>query len=431
MKQRFYTPLTRLLSYTLLLLLCFAWLAGCSGAPVESNVDGLTDQDASAINEVAVSEETIPPDRIVGIEAQPIDTLLSGQEFSILFVNVGKADAAILRFGETTVLIDTGSAESAPQLLAGLNALSVTKIDAVFITHSHSDHLGGLSALSANYDIPMVYSPVYSEADKSGVSKIVKRAEKLHLPHKKLLAGDVVPITGDVSFTVLGPLSLNEADDNDNSLVLRFSYGGKTFLFTGDMQFTEEQAIIDSGATLKSDVLKVGNHGNPDATGDDFAALVAPAFAVISTDTAVDTDSANPRVYAALPNTTIEVTQDFPIGVLLTLDQSGAILLQNPAKESVPSFVVVQAIDVPSQTITLTNSGAAPADLSGMILFSVRSDATLRFPEGTQLGAGESLVIGTGEDFSFKDEDNPLNKKKANTVLLFDRFGTLVNQLEQ
>ncbi|MPN63735.1 hypothetical protein SDC9_211501 [bioreactor metagenome] len=132
-----------------------------------------------------------------------------------------------------------------------------------------------------------------------------------------------------------------------------------------------------------------------------------------------------------MPNTTIEVTQDFPIGVLLTLDESGAILLQNPAKESVPSSVVVQAFDVPSQTITLTNSGAAPADLSGMILFSVRSDATLRFPEGTQLGAGESLVIGTGEDFSFKDEDKPLNKKKANTVLLFDRFGTLVNQLEQ
>ena len=197
------------------------------------------------------------------------------------------------------------------------------------------------------------------------------------------------------------------------------------------MQLTEEQAIIDSSATLKSDVLKVGNHGNPDATGDDFAALVAPAFAVISTDTTVDTDSANPRVYAALPNTTIEVTQDFPVGVLLTLDESGAILLQNPAKESVPSSVVVQAFDVPSQTITLTNSGAAPADLSGMILFSVRSDATLRFPEGTQLGAGESLVIGTGEDFSFKDEDKPLNKKKANTVLLFDRFGTLVNQLEQ
>ena len=431
MKQRFYTPLTRLLSYALLLLLCFAWLAGCSGAPVESNVDGLTDQDASAINEVAVSEETIPPDRIVGIEAQPIDTLLSGQEFSILFVNVGKADAAILRFSETTVLIDTGSAESAPQLIAALNALGVARIDAVFITHSHSDHLGGLDALSANYQIPMVYSPFYSEADKNGIGKIVKRAEKLHLPHKELLAGDVVPITSDVSFTVLGPLSLNEADDNDNSLVLQFTYGAKTFLFAGDMQFAEEQAIIDSGASLKSDVLKVGNHGNPDATSDNFGALVSPAFAVISTDTSVDADSANPRVYAALPNATIEVTQDFPLGVLLTLDSSGAIALHNPARDSAASSVIVQAFDVAAQTITLANTGSEKADLSGMILFSARSDATLRFPDGTALDAGASLVIGVGEDISFKGEDKPLSKKKDNTVLLFDRFGSPVSKLEQ
>ena len=277
----------------------------------------------------------------------------------------------------------------------------------------------------------MVYSPSYSEADKSGIGKIVKRAEKLNLPHKELLAGDVVPVTGDVSFTVLGPLSLNEADDNDNSLVLQFTYGTKTFLFAGDMQFSEEQAIIDSGATLKSDVLKVGNHGNPDATGNDFGAQVSPSFAVISTDTNVDTDSANPRVYTALPSAKIEVTQDFPMGILLSLDSNGAIALQNPARESIASQVVVQAFDVSSQTITLTNSGTASADLSGMILFSSRSDATLRFPEGTQLGAGESLVIGTGMDFSFQGEDKPLSKKKDNTVLLFDRFGTRLSQLEQ
>ena len=431
MKHAFHPRFSRLLSRALLLLLCLALLAGCSGAPAEASEDVLTDEDATKPPEMTASAETIPPDRVSGIESQPMDALPTGQEFAILFVNVGKADAAILRFGETTVLIDTGSAESAPQLIAGLNALGVTKIDAVFITHSHSDHLGGLGALSANYGIPMVYSPFFSEADKNGVGKIVKRAEKLRLPHKELLAGDVVPVADGVSFTVLGPLSRNEADDNDNSLVLRFSYRGKTFLFTGDMQFAEEQALIDSGVTLRSDVLKVGNHGNPDATGDGFGALVAPAFAVISTDTSVDKDSANPRVCAALPNAQIALTQDFPIGVLLTLDESGAVTLHNPARENLASSVAVRAFDVPSQTITLANSGAEAADLSGMILFSARSGAALRFPDGTRLDAGASLVVGAGERFSFKGEDKPLNKKKANAVLLFDRFGSTVSQLEQ
>ena len=72
------------------------------------------------------------------------ELLPGGETFAMLFVSVGKADACILRFGDAVVLIDTGSESSVPQLIAGLNALNVTKIDAVFITHSHSDHIGGL-----------------------------------------------------------------------------------------------------------------------------------------------------------------------------------------------------------------------------------------------------------------------------------------------
>ena len=277
----------------LILLLCLAMFAGCSLAPDGDSGDIYTDEDATA-PESAVLTETIPPERSIMVDQQPIDTLLASRDFAILFVNVGKADAAILRFGDTAVLIDTGSAESALKLIAGLNAIGIDRISAVFITHSHSDHLGGLDALSANYRIPMVYSPFYSEADKNGTGKIVKRAKKLALPHQELMAGDVVTITEEVSFAVLGPISLNETDDNDNSLVLRFDYNGKSFLFVGDMQFAEEKELIASSANLKSDVLKVGNHGNPDATGDDFATLVSPAFAVISTNTSVDKDSANP-----------------------------------------------------------------------------------------------------------------------------------------
>ena len=428
MKQGLYLNLMRLLPRVLALLLCMALLAGCSSALPDG---AIADADAGSESLPATPVVTVPPERKPDVTAQPLDSLLAQQDFAILYVNVGKADAAIVRIGDTAVLIDTGSAESAPQLIAGLNALGIEKISAVFITHSHSDHLGGLDAVSANYDIPMVYSPFFSEQDKNGAGKIVKRAEKLGLPHQELLAGDAVPITNDLSIAVLGPLSLNEEDDNDNSLVLRFDYAGKSFLFTGDMQFAEEQQIIASGANLKSDVLKVGNHGNPDATGDDFASLVSPAFAVISTNTTEDADSANPRVYAALPNAEIVVTEDFPLGVLLTLDDNGAIRLRNPAREPGESAIAVEAFDVDAQTITLRNNGTTTVDLSGMILFSVRSDAVLRFPEGTMLAAGEPLVIGNAGDFAFAGEDKPLSKKKDNTVVLYDRLGTLISKLEQ
>ncbi len=431
MKHRLTKNKTRSFFRVLQIFLCLALLAGCSTAPSSPSADALVDEDASASQDATTPLKTVPPERVLSVTAEPLESTLTQSGFAILFVNVGKADAAILRFGETAVLIDTGSAESAPQLIAGLNALGIKKIGAVFITHSHSDHLGGLDALSANYDVPMVYSPVYSEQDKNGMSKIVKRAEKLNLQHQELLAGDVVPVTDGVNFSVLGPLSLNQTDDNDNSLVLQFSYRGKTFLFVGDMQFAEEQEIIASGANLKSDVLKIGNHGNPDATGDDFGALVSPDTAVISTNTMVDTNSASPRVYAALPNAQIVVTQDFPIGVLLTLDNSGAVTLENPTRAASNAAVSVDSFDVSAQTITLVNNGSASVDLSGMILYSSRSDATLRFPEGSALAAGGSLVVGAGEDFAFFGEDKPLSKKKDNTVVLYDRLGSLVSQLDQ
>ena len=431
MKHRLTKNKTRSFFRVLQIFLCLALLAGCSTAPSSPSADALVDEDASASQDATTPLKTVPPERVLSVTAEPLESTLTQSGFAILFVNVGKADAAILRFGETAVLIDTGSAESAPQLIAGLNALGVTKISAVFVTHSHGDHLGGLDALSASYDIPMVYSPFFSEQDKNGVGKIVKRAEKLGLPHTDLRAGETVPVADGVSFRVLGPLSLNENDDNENSLVIQFTYGGRTFLFAGDMQFIEEQAIIASGAALKSDVLKVGNHGNPDATGDDFGALVSPAFAVISTNTAVDNDSANPRVYAALPATTIAVTQNFPIGVLLSLDDTGAVTLKNPARPASIAAVTVDSFDVSQQTITLVNTGADYVDLSGMILYSSRSGAALRFPEGTTLLAGESLVVGAGGDFVFSGEDKPLSKKKDNTVVLYGRFGTVLSELER
>ncbi len=416
----------RLVRVLLAALVVALSLSGCAGA-TPATEDSPSEQAAPG----ATIQNTDTPSNVATILPASVEEGLPGKDgFALLYVNVGKADAAILRIGDKTVLIDTGSAESAPQLVAGLNALNVSAIDAVFITHSHSDHLGGLYALAANYNISIVYSPFYSEPDKNGVSKIVKRAEKLNLAHQELQAGESISVADGVSFNVLGPLSLNKEDDNDNSLVLRFCYHGKTFLFAGDMQFAEEQAIIDSGADLRADVLKVGNHGNPDATGDGFASLVSPLYAVISTNTREDPDSANARVTAALASSMVFLTQDFPIGMLVTFDGPDAMLLSNPARGDSSLDVSIQSIDAEQQTVTLENNASESADLSGCILFSVRSDALLRFPEGTLLPAGQTLTIGTGGDLSFPNEDKPLSKKKANTVTFYDSYGARHSQYE-
>ena len=85
---------------------------------------------------------------------------------------------------------------------------------------------------------------------------------------------------GSASVTVLGPIEDSD-DPNDLSIVLRVVYGDTSFLFVGDAQTSEENDILASGRTVKSDVLKVGHHGSETATGADFLAAIAPKYAVI------------------------------------------------------------------------------------------------------------------------------------------------------
>ncbi|MEZ4509220.1 MAG: hypothetical protein R2881_06155 [Eubacteriales bacterium] len=89
MKQSVFLQSTRLFTRALIFILCLALFAGCSLAPENNSGDILTDEDATA-PEAVVPAQTIPPERDIAIDQQPIDTLLANRDFAILFVNVGK-----------------------------------------------------------------------------------------------------------------------------------------------------------------------------------------------------------------------------------------------------------------------------------------------------------------------------------------------------
>ena len=99
----------------------------------------------------------------------------------------------------------------------------------------------------------------------------------LHVPK----VGEVFEL-GDATITVLGPVRTNYEDLNDTSLVLMVQYGDIRFLFTGDMESVAEKDLLDSGADLKADVLKVGHHGSYSSTSYVFLREVMPTYGVIS-----------------------------------------------------------------------------------------------------------------------------------------------------
>ena len=86
---------------------------------------------------------------------------------------------------------------------------------------------------------------------------------------------------GDAEFEFIGPLS-DHKDVNDDSLVMRLTYGDTSFLFTGDMTAKAEKELIADGADVKCDVLKVGHHGSSGSSCYQFLYEAEPKLAVIS-----------------------------------------------------------------------------------------------------------------------------------------------------
>lgn len=248
-------------------------------------------------------------------------------DISVVFINAGRADSVLVLVDGKNYLIDTGLSKSVPAIKNVLMKYNVDKLDAVFITHGHKDHLGGLKKISKSYDIGRLYTAGISMYGENGKTPVEKSADKLNLKLDKLSAGDRVKIADELYFEVIGPLVCNNDDENDNSLVLRLYVNGKVFLFAGDMQFAEEGVLLKNKIDVSADILKVGNHGNPDATSDEFAKAVSPEIAVITTDTSEDGNSANERVKRLFDK--VYLTQDYKYGVKVTVKENGEIVVED------------------------------------------------------------------------------------------------------
>ena len=94
-----------------------------------------------------------------------------------------------------------------------------------------------------------------------------------------LAAGDTVPLSENVSATVLYPPRDIEVsgDANAVSMLLRVDYGEASALFTGDLEIGEEP-----GPMPDVDVLKVPHHGSANSSSLMLLHSASPSAAVIS-----------------------------------------------------------------------------------------------------------------------------------------------------
>ena len=356
---------------------------------------------------------------------------------TLFAVNVGKGDALLLNSGAETYLIDAGLQENWGDLSRALKVLQVTRLTGVILTHTDKDHAGGLLPLATssieveNWYASAHYADIKKESKHPAVEAAALRGETVTF----LRAGDELPL-GAGRLTVVGPISASEVE-NCNSLVLVAEASGGKMLLAGDMEFPEEKELIAAGAIPRCDVIKIGNHGENDATSEALIRAVQPRVAVISTSTAAEPDTPSTRVLAQLYAARVALyqTQDAQSGVLVTIDQGEvtANLMDYNDFPAVNKSVVIADVDNEDDCIILRNDGKAPADVSGWYIVSEKGNQIFVLPEGTAIAPGGELTISSQSseakgDLTWPDK-KVWHKSKEDAALLYDVYGRLIEQM--
>jgi competence protein ComEC len=223
---------------------------------------------------------TIPPAPQFRSGSAEITAIDVGQGDSILVVS---PDGRTLLIdgggpvgGARSDSFDTGEDVVSPYLWSR----GITRLDAIALTHAHSDHLGGLSSVMANFrprELWIGTNPLISSYRNLLQQAAVQGVVLMH--HS---AGDQFEF-GQLHVNVLSPeagyVPLSQAK-NDDSLVMEINYRSTSALLAGDMEKKVERNIAPH--THHSDLLKVAHHGSGTSTTPELLAAVHPEFAVIS-----------------------------------------------------------------------------------------------------------------------------------------------------
>ncbi len=181
----------------------------------------------------------------------------------ITFIDVGQGDSCLIELNNdrANILIDCYNC------FDYLKNEGISRIDYMILTHSDNDHIKDSVDVYNYFDVKNVLLPFNDNGfNVNGI---------------KVKGGSYFDIS-NIKFEILGPIN-TYSEKNSNSIVLKFSINGISFLFTGDMTIEEENDVINNYKNkLDVDILKVPHHGSNTSSSSLFLNYVTPKESIIS-----------------------------------------------------------------------------------------------------------------------------------------------------
>ncbi len=213
----------------------------------------------------------------------------SSPGLKMTFLDVGQGDSFLVEFpGRKKMLVDGGGVPSVgydvgEQVVSPfLWSKGIKRLDYLVLTHAHPDHMNGLLAVARNFKIGEFWegfsppaNPVYDE---------LKSCLRPSVIQKRVFQGFRYQ-EGEVGLEALNPEAqdpLVRTVNNEDSLVLRFSYGAISFLLAADIGLPAESKILKKGLEVRSQVLKSPHHGSRSSSSAPFLEKVQPQIIVIT-----------------------------------------------------------------------------------------------------------------------------------------------------
>ena len=216
-------------------------------------------------------------------------------ELELTVIDVGQGDSLLVLFPDgKRMLVDGGGIPAFGRIARSKMEIGedvvapylwdrgFRTLDVVALSHAHEDHSGGLAALIADFHPREVWTGITPDGPE------------WRAVHDKAVAvgAKIVPLQapgqfafGGAAIEVLAP-SANylpaEQPKNNDSLVMRVTFGQRSLFLSGDVERGIEQEMLYTGEVRPSDVLKVAHHGSRTSSTEEFLSAVQPAFAVIS-----------------------------------------------------------------------------------------------------------------------------------------------------